>query len=93
VGPANAARPAVVPFPEVELAPLAAPKTGALARRRQLRELNSEAVRDLVHLTGKTHAELNSELNRKVGVKRIGLATVRQLEQRLIVAKSWMKRR
>lgn len=93
VGPAPAARPAVVPFPEVELAPLAPPKTGALARRRQLRELNSEAVRDLVHLTGKTHAELNSELNRKVGVKRIGLATVRQLEQRLIVAKSWTKRR
>ncbi|HEX4403999.1 MAG TPA: DEAD/DEAH box helicase [Polyangia bacterium] len=93
VAPANAARPAVVPLPEVELAPLAPPKTGALARRRQLRELNSEAVRDLVHLTGKTHAELNSELNRKVGVKRIGLATVRQLEQRLVVAKSWTKRR
>ncbi|HSZ81863.1 MAG TPA: DEAD/DEAH box helicase, partial [Polyangia bacterium] len=92
-GPSNAARAAIVPFPEVELAPLAAPKTGALARRRQLRELNSEAVRDLVHLTGKTHAELNAELNRKVGVKRIGLATVRQLEQRLLVAKSWTKRR
>ena len=68
-------------------------KNGALARRRQLRELNSEAVRDLVHLTGKTHAELNSELNRRIGIKRISLATVRQLEQRLTAAKGWTRRR
>jgi superfamily II DNA or RNA helicase len=84
---------AVVPPPEAEPVPVVPSKTGALARRRQLRELNSEAVRDLVHLTGKTHAELNAELNRRIGIKRISLATVRQLEQRLTAAKGWTRRR
>ncbi len=50
-------------------------------------------MRDLVHLTGKTHADLNAELNRKVGIKRIGEATVRQLEQRLTAARALFKRR
>jgi superfamily II DNA or RNA helicase len=86
---------APVPMPEAD--PLPAPttplKNSALARRRQLREDNSEAVRDLVHLTGKGHADLNAELNRKVGIKRIGEATVRQLEQRLAAARALFKRR
>jgi superfamily II DNA or RNA helicase len=84
---------AAVPLPEADPVPLAAPKNSALARRRELRELNSDAVRELVHLTGRNHAELNSELNRKVGIKRISLATVRQLEQRLTAAKGLLKRR
>jgi hypothetical protein len=74
-------------------APAPPPKNSALARRRQLREDNSEAVRDLVHLTGKGHADLNAELNRKVGIKRISEATVRQLEQRLAAARALFKRR
>jgi superfamily II DNA or RNA helicase len=90
--PPTTAAEVVVPLPEAEPLSMEAPKTGALARRRQLRELNSEAVRDLVHLTGKSHAELNSELNRKVGIKSISLATVRQLEQRLTAAKGWKRR-
>jgi superfamily II DNA or RNA helicase len=81
-----------VPLPEAEPFAVASPKTGAIARRRQLRELNSEAVRDLVHVTGKSHAELNNELNRKVGIKSISLATLRQLEQRLLAAKAWRRR-
>jgi len=78
----------VVPLPEADPVPAAPPKNSALARRRQLRELNSEAVRDLAHATGKSHAELNAELNRKIGIKRISLATVRQLEQRLAAARA-----
>jgi hypothetical protein len=82
-----------VPPPVADPIPVAPAKSGALARRRQLREQNSEAVIDLVHLTGRTHADINALLNRKVGIKRIGMATVRQLEQRLAAAKAMTKRR
>jgi superfamily II DNA or RNA helicase len=90
---ASPVAPAAVPLPDAEPAPAMPPRNNALARRRQLRELNSETVRDLAHATGKSHAELNAELNRKIGVKRISLATVKQLEQRLAVAKGWTRRR
>jgi hypothetical protein len=82
-----------VPPPVADPVPVAPAGSGALARRRQLREQNSEAVVDLVHLTGRTHADVNAALNRKVGIKRIGMATVRQLEQRLAAAKAMSKRR
>jgi superfamily II DNA or RNA helicase len=82
-----------VPPPIADPVPIAAPKNSALARRRQLREQNAAAVIDLVHLTGRTHAEVNSELNRKVGIKRISIATLRQLEQRLTAAKAMMAKR
>ncbi len=92
---ASAPRPmALVPLPERDAAAtIGAPKTSALARRRALREANSDIVRDLVHMTGRTHAEVNAELNRKVGVKRIGEASVRQLERRLEAAQALLKSR
>ncbi|HVY37118.1 MAG TPA: DEAD/DEAH box helicase [Polyangia bacterium] len=82
-----------VPPPLADPVPAAPPKNSALARRRQLREQNAGAVIDLVHATGRTHAEINSELNRKVGIKRISMATVRQLEQRLAAAQALLRRR
>ncbi len=82
-----------VPPPVADPVPAGAPKTSALARRRQLREQNASAVVDLVHMTGRTHAEVNSELNRKVGIKRVTVATLRQLEQRLAAAQTMLKRR
>jgi superfamily II DNA or RNA helicase len=88
-----AAAPSPVPPPEADPAPAAAPKTSALARRRALREANSEAVRELVHVTGRTHADINAELNRKTGIKRIGEATVRQLERRLAAAQAMRRPR
>ena len=48
---------------------------------------------DLVHLTGRTHPEINAELNRKVGVKRISIATLRQLERRLELARTMLRGR
>jgi hypothetical protein len=78
---------APVPLPEPESASVPA-ATSALARRRRLREMNSEVVRDLVHATGKTHAQVNAVLNKKVGIKRITEASVYQLEQRLKQARS-----
>jgi len=82
-----------VPPPVADPNPLAAPKNSMLARRRQLREQNASAVMDIVHLTGRTHGEINAELNRKVGVKRISIATLRQLERRLEVARAMRKAR
>jgi hypothetical protein len=87
-GPSPAAPPVPVPPPEPDAGPAGAPKTSALARRRTLREANSDVVRALVHLTGRTHADVNAELNRKIGIKRIGEATVRQLERRLAAAQA-----
>ena len=82
-----------VPPPVADPVPMAAPKNSMLARRRQLREQNASAVMDLVHLTGRTHGDVNAELNRKVGVKRISIATLRQLERRLEVARAMRKAR
>ena len=67
-------------------------KTSALARRRQLREQNSATVADLVHVTGKSHATLNADLNRRSGIRRISEATVRQLERRLELARRLLGR-
>lgn len=66
---------------------------GALARRRALREANSDAVRALVRIHGRTHAEVNAELNQMIGVRQISLATVKQLEQRLTLARAMMTKR
>jgi superfamily II DNA or RNA helicase len=83
-----------LPLPDPESARDApAAKKSALARRRQLREQNGELVRELAHSMKKTYAEVNGDLNRKIGIKRINEASVRQLEQRLELARTWMKRR
>jgi superfamily II DNA or RNA helicase len=94
---AEAIEVAPVPLPEPEPSPAdptaaASPKVSALARRRQLREANAAAVADLVHLTGKSHAEVNAELNRKVSIRRITEATIRQLELRHQAALKMMQR-
>ncbi len=63
-----------------------------LPKRKQLRELNSARVRELVHMTGKGHAEINRVLNSQVGIRRITEATAKQLERRLDAADQWMRR-
>jgi len=81
-----------LPGPDPTLVTAGKRTSSALARRRQLRELNSAVVGDLVHVTGKAHATLNAELNRRIGIRRISEATVRQLERRLELAKSLLRR-
>jgi superfamily II DNA or RNA helicase len=89
---------APVPLPDPEpsgaagAGPQAQAKISALARRRELREQNSAAVTDLVHSTGKSHATINADLNRRAGIRRISEATVRQLERRLELAKGMQRR-
>ena len=78
------ARDAAVPVaPVAELSPL--------ARRRQLREQNSDAVTDLAHMTGRSHAELNADLNRRLKIRRISEASLRQLQQRLELARKLLR--
>jgi superfamily II DNA or RNA helicase len=78
--------------PSQAIAALLARPQSALARRRELREQNSEIVRELTHMLSKTHAEVNGLLNRQAGIRRISEATVRQLERRLELARKLMRR-
>lgn len=55
-------------------------------QKRRLRERNSELVQILVRRSGRSHAEVNAELNRMSGVSRIAEATVAQLQRRVEVA-------
>lgn len=81
-------RPVPLPDPEPSSSPAA---TSALARRRLLREQNTAAVADIVHASGKGHAQVNAHLNKKIGIKRITEASVRQLERRLVLAKTLLR--
>jgi hypothetical protein len=78
----------VVPPPEAGTVPATAPS--ARSRRSELREQNSARVRRLVHRTRKAHADVNAELNRAVGIRRITEATIAQLEKRLAAADRWL---
>ncbi len=58
--------------------------------KEELRLRNAEAARELVRFTGQTHARINIELNRRVGLRKIDEATLVQLERRATVAEKWI---
>jgi len=60
--------------------------------KKELRDANANRVRELVQMTGLGHAQVNGQLNRDAGVDKITEATVVQLERRLRVADSWIRR-
>jgi superfamily II DNA or RNA helicase len=62
-------------------------------RRKQLREQNTARARQLSRRFAMTHAEVNAELNRRTGIRRITEATQDQLERRIQVAETWLRRR
>lgn len=78
------------------LSAVGASGTGGLLTRRerkaQLRNANAELARSLAHKTGWSHAQVNAELNRLAGVKRVTEATLEQLERRLRQAEHWYRR-
>ncbi len=80
-----------VPTPEPEPAPQLT--FSPRSKKRELRERNSACVRSLVHRMRMPHADVNAELNRRVGIRRITEATVDQLERRLAVAEKWLRGR
>lgn len=59
-------------------------------RRRRLRDANASLVRHISRITGLSHSQVNAELNRMVGVERIGEATIAQLERRRAQASRWL---
>jgi len=66
-----------------------------LTRRQakdRLRVVNAEAAKDIARVSGLTHAQVNLELNRQSGVRRIAEATEYQLRVRLEVARRWQWR-
>jgi len=88
---------------ELELAP-PPPLTGGgetagaavtVTRREEkqaLRDQNATVARELVRRTRLTHAQVNAELNRRAGVRRVTEATIDQLERRLVAADRWLAR-
>ena len=85
---------------ELKLGPLpmvAAPIASADGRtlrqtKDALRAANAAAARDLARRTGLTHAQVNAELNRQVGLRRVTEATLAELEMRLEQANRWLAR-
>jgi superfamily II DNA or RNA helicase len=70
----------------------AGPGLGGRSRaqvRAHLRSVNATLARDLVRVTGMTHAQVNLELNRRAGIVRIGEATIEQLGLRAEAAQRW----
>jgi superfamily II DNA or RNA helicase len=65
--------------------------TSPRRRRRVLRDANAAAVSEIARVTGLSHAQVNAELNRRVGVQRIGEATLDQLERRRDQAVRWLE--
>lgn len=85
--------------PPPPLAEAAAPVDGAavgvLTRQqdqKRLRDLNAELARDLVRTTRLSHAQVNVELNRMAGIRRVTEATVTQLRTRLDKGSRWLDR-
>ena len=59
-------------------------------RRRSLREANAALARQIARITGLSHSQVNHELNQRVGVERVGEATLEQLERRREAASRWL---
>jgi superfamily II DNA or RNA helicase len=62
-------------------------------RRRKvaLRDANADLARELVRFTGWSHPQVNAELNRLSGIRRISEATLDQLERRLTAGRKWLR--
>jgi superfamily II DNA or RNA helicase len=84
---------------ELELAPpppvAAGPVVDAAGQtlrqaKDDLRVANATAARDIARRTGLTHAQVNAELNRRIGLRRVTDATVEQLRDRLRHAEQWL---
>ena len=58
--------------------------------RLELRARNSRLVAELTRKTGLSHAQVNGQLNRLVGLRRVDEATVAQLGRRARQAEEWL---
>ena len=70
----------------------AVPEGRTLREHKQyLRAANTAKVRSIARHTGLTHAAVNMELNRLVGLNKVSEATVEQLQRRLDRATLWLR--
>ena len=69
-----------------------APGGPSLAESKsELRRQNADLVKHLVAVSGRSHREVNGELNRLSGVRRVTEATAQQLAARLKAGEQWVK--
>ena len=81
----------LIEFPDVEhLRVLVDGDVSPRERRRRLRDANAVIVRRLSRDRRLAHAQVNAELNRAVGIRQIGEATLEQLEARHRAAERWL---
>lgn len=67
-------------------------KPGGLRQyRHSLREANASLTRRIARITGLSHAQVNGDLNRRVGLERISEATITELERRRDHASAWLR--
>ncbi len=60
-------------------------------RKVALRDANADLARELVRSTGWSHPQVNGELNRLAGIRKISEATLDELERRLVVGRKWLR--
>jgi len=60
-------------------------------QKSQLRKENADLVAHLVAVTGRSHREVNGELNRLAGVRKVTEATADQLQRRLVAGERWVR--
>ncbi|MEZ5262963.1 MAG: DEAD/DEAH box helicase [Acidimicrobiales bacterium] len=58
--------------------------------RARLRDLNAAVAAQLALVTGQTHAQVNGELNRRIGIRKVTEATLVQLQRRLDAGRTWL---
>ena len=83
----------------VDLRQLPPPSVGSAAaggvfdrnERERLRRINTDLTKDLVDLTGRPHAQVNAELNRRAGITKVSEATIVQLNRRSRAAEEWLR--
>jgi hypothetical protein len=59
--------------------------------KADLRDKNAELVRELVRFTPLDHRQVNAELNRLAGIRKVTEATVDDLERRLVRGERWLR--
>jgi superfamily II DNA or RNA helicase len=73
--------------------PLDDPGLPAFERRALLRDKRHRLVSDLRRIDGRTHAEINSWLNRASGIRRVDDASIEQLERSIALLLDTLSRR
>ena len=84
----------LVPLPLLSQAPDGATtaQPGGLRKyRHSLRDANATLTRRIARITGLSHAQVNGDLNRRIGLERISEATITQLERRRDHATTWLR--